>query len=161
MTWSVILFNNLTFHTLHNFVRIGRIGYELLSIFIRFALKILSTCNPASATSTRFTCLLAGRLVLYTASGFRFSYRSVSQQNPCFTRILYVTCADRENRTPVSSLARTCSTTKPYPQIHILHGHESLSILFHFACLPAGRLIKYKVFATPPRLSQGDMAAAT
>ena len=102
MTWSVILFNNLTFHTLHNFVRIGRIGYELLSIFIRFALKILSTCNPASATSTRFTCLLAGRLVLYTASGFRFSYRSVSQQNPCFTRILGVTCAGRENRTPIN-----------------------------------------------------------
>ena len=25
-------------------------------------------------------------------------------------------CADRENRTPVSSLARTYSTTKPYPQ---------------------------------------------
>ncbi len=24
-------------------------------------------------------------------------------------------CAGRENRTPVSSLARTCSTTKPYP----------------------------------------------
>lgn len=24
--------------------------------------------------------------------------------------------AGRENRTPVSSLARTCSTTKPYPQ---------------------------------------------
>ncbi len=25
-------------------------------------------------------------------------------------------CAGRENRTPVSSLARTYSTTKPYPQ---------------------------------------------
>ena len=33
----------------------------------------------------------------------------------------YFSCAGRENRTPVSSLARTCSTTKPYPQCYSLY----------------------------------------
>jgi hypothetical protein len=53
--------------------------------------------------------------------------------------------ADRENRTPVSSLARTHSTTKPYPRTEYLYHGKGVPVAvrpegFGHTYLPAGRL---------------------
>src|SRR3989338_6497716 len=94
-----------------------RIGHESLSLF--FTLHFVAGSKSLSVLDTGSP----SRFARY-GSAFRFSTKSKqllfsirtaqSENHPI--RVVHFGCADSENRTPDSSLARTYFTTKPYPQ---------------------------------------------
>ncbi len=86
-----------------------------------FASKSLSTCYPDSATAPEDRFRLRGLRLSIPPPHYKNS------KHQMLTHLVFCFCAGRGNRTPVSTLGRSHSTTKPYPQCYS-HQASALSI---------------------------------
>ena len=93
-------------------VRIRRIGVKSLSsLFVLSDSNSLSASSPGSASTLSLRYRVASQPPLFDSP---YSAKIYFANAPHLLRYF---CADRENRTPVLSLATICSTTKLYPQV--------------------------------------------